>query len=122
MRSLNHHHLFKVVIVSNLCICLFGSCNYHSVQKVAPEINEVKVDEKFRINLPENHQDGFTWSQTTKHLSHVEELNQVWHGNKKGIDFNYKASATGTDTLHFIKRKHTDTIETRTIIVKVIND
>lgn len=102
-------------------ITLFlASCSYQSIQKEAPEINEVKLNNKFKVNLPENHQDGYTWSQITKKLNYIEELNQVWHGNEKGIDFNYKSKALGTDTLHFIKRKHTDTLSTKTIIVKVI--
>jgi hypothetical protein len=121
MIRLNYQHLYRILLVSAASLSLLESCNYHNVQKVAPEINEVKIDEKFRVNLPENHQDGYTWSQGTKSLHHVEELNQVWHGNDKWIDFNYKTKALGTDTLYFIKRKYTDTIETRTILVKVIN-
>ena len=120
--SVNFKSTSRLLTSSCAALLFLASCSYQNLDKVAPEINEVKRGKKFRINLPENHQDGYTWSQLTKTFSSIEELNQVWHGNVKGIDFNYKTKGIGTDTLRFVKRKYTDTLETRTILVKVIKD
>lgn len=95
------------------------SCSYKSVNQEAPGINEIKLNEKFKINLPENHTDGYTWQQKNSTLKTVNELSQTWRGKEKGIDFNYQSIKKGIDTLIFLKRKHTDTLEIKKFIIKV---
>jgi predicted secreted protein len=86
-------------------------------------VNEVDKGSAFRVNLPENHTDGYIW-QLNSDFDHsvLEEQNSVWHGDKKGIDFNFKALAVGQTTLHLIKRKYTDTAEVTSFIVKIVSN
>ena len=95
------------------------SCSPNAIDKQAPAVNEIKSGEIFTIILPENHTEQAYWrtKETSKKL--VEELNAVWHGNEKGVYFNYMANKTGTDTIRFAKLKQTDTLEKRAYIVKV---
>jgi hypothetical protein len=111
------------LILSIFSLVLFVSCNYQKLEKEAPEINLVKVNESFRINLPENHSKGETW-QLKKDFNpqFIYELPAVWHGNEKGIDFNLKALASSQNTLCFVKRMFQDTLETRLFIVKIAEE
>ena len=46
----------------------------------------------------------------------------MWHGNEKGIDFNFEARAAGTATLTFIKRVYSDTVETVNYVVEITDN
>lgn len=86
-------------------------------------MNEVRQGEKFRINLPEDHSTGYLWQINGDFDERfLNELGAVWHGNEKGVDFNFQARETGIATISFYKRKYTDTSENRTYIVKIINN
>lgn len=99
---------------------LFSSCSYKQIKNEAPSINTVKVNEKFRINLPEDHRTGSSWLLNNDYnKSLLNNLNVVWHGNEKGIDFNFKALSVGDVTLSLIKRKYVDTIDYKTFIVRI---
>ncbi|MFN8229419.1 MAG: protease inhibitor I42 family protein [Bacteroidia bacterium] len=108
-------------LLSVLILVLINfSCSYKNINAEAPIVNEVKLNEKFKINLPENHTDGYTWQQKNISLKNINELSQTWRRKEKGIDFNYQSIQNGVDTLIFVKRKHTDTLETKKFIIKVI--
>lgn len=72
------------------------------------------------INLQEDHRTGANWQlQGDYNASVVQRVNEVWHGNEKGIYFNLRALAVGQTTLVFIKRKYTDTLDNKAFIIKI---
>lgn len=108
--------VLKLILIA-LC---FSACRYTEIDQAFPNKNEVKLGKKFRVNLPENHDQQENWMLNESNLKAVNFLNPVWHGNEKGIDFNFIAQTKGLDTLHFILRKYTDTIDSKKIIVSVV--
>jgi predicted secreted protein len=81
----------------------------------------VPAGKQFRINLPEDHSTGYGWQLSqdydTRLLRHISD---VWHGNDKGIDFNFKALSAGQLTLTLVSRKYTDTAATKQFVVKIL--
>lgn len=111
-------YLSPILLIFSLFLSV--SCNYQELEQEAPEINLVRVNERFRINLPENHLNGEAWQLKKDFNPHfIQELGPVWHGNEKGVDFNLKALASSQTTLCFVKRKFQDTLESRLFIVKI---
>lgn len=99
------------------------TCDLKELRNEAPLVNEVRQGEKFRINLPEEHHSGYLWQMESSFDNHLlNDLGAVWHGNEKGVDFNFLARTTGQTTLTLHKRKYTDTSETRHYIVKIVNN
>lgn len=97
-----------------------SACQPDFIKSEAPLVNEIEVGHKFVINLPENHNDGYTWQLSNNFNSKILEVNDaVWHGNDKGIYFNFKALNSGTVQLDFVKRKYTDTSVVKCFIVKI---
>ena len=110
------------ICVSTIFIIALWSCENRKIHKEAPEFNEIVKNQKFVINLPEDHRQGATWNLSGGTESGVvERISDVWHGNEKGIYFNLKTLSVGETTLHFVKRMHTDTIDTKHFIIKVID-
>jgi hypothetical protein len=99
---------------------LFNSCRYSLVDKNFPEVNTVRQGEEFRVTLPENHTNQENWLRVDEHYRAVKLTNAVWHGNEKGIDFNFIAERPETDTLVFVLRKYKDTLDRKQIIINVI--
>lgn len=90
---------------------------------MAPEINEVKKDTKFRINLPEDHTTGYTWILNQNFDTAVlDNISTVWHGNEAGVDFNFKALSAGQTTLTLVNRKFDDTSDVKHFIVKILSE
>lgn len=112
----------KKMIFAGVAILMAG-CTLPRLDKEAPAANEIGAGKKFRINLPENHSTGYLW-QLDRNFDNsiIEELNAVWHGNEKGIDFNFKSLKIGETTLTFVLRKHTDTSNVKSFIVKIIDE
>ncbi len=105
--------MIKIIKCVILLQCLLTGCRYQEVKYAYPQENEVKKGEKFRITLPENHVEKESWSlQPGYDARVVRRLNEVWHGNEKGIDFNFEALSAGTTTLSFTQRKYADTLQT----------
>lgn len=86
-----------------LTFLLLTSCSNRTVNKTFPAVNDVKVGEKFIVNLPEDHTLGESWKFDEDHHDKtvIETGNAVWHGNEKGIYFNFIATKVGNDTLNF---------------------
>lgn len=98
------------------------SCSYRQVKNTSPEINSLWVDEKFTINLPEIHSDGYNWMlQNDYDPKLLKDLGAVWHGEQKGTDFNFKTLGVGRTTLTFVKRKYTDTAAIQQYILEIID-
>ena len=111
----------EVAVVLFLLFVL-QACSYHTIEQESPPINEIKAGEKFTIILPENHSEHFIWKLSEQRNSTViEYVNAVWHGNDKGIYYNFKAVKTGTDTCHFTQLKLKDTTRLAEYIVKAVN-
>lgn len=99
------------------------ACRPVAIEKEAPAVNEITIGSKFRINLPENHDGGYGWQLAPDFdKTVVQELNAVWHGKEKGIDFNFIAKAPGFASLKLFKRKYTDTAGMKLFVVKIIHN
>jgi hypothetical protein len=97
-----------------LCVALLTSCRYEEVAGQCPFENTIGKGAKFRITLPESHAGSEMWQLSSNdNPAAVSQLNSAWHGEEKGIDFNFVANAPGKANLQFFKRKFTDTVETR---------
>ena len=109
------------IIIFIITIFVFTKCGLEEVKHEAPEKNEVKKGAGFTINLPEDHTTGYTW-QLSQDFDQklVENTNAVWHGNKKGIYFNFSALQTGETVLTFVNRKYTDTSNVKSFIIKIL--
>jgi hypothetical protein len=95
-------------------------CEAPKIDKEAPEINVLEKNKKFIINLPEDHRDGSNWQiQSGYNNSVIQRTGDVWHGNEKGIYFNFKTQSVGQATIHLLKRKYTDTLDNKYFIIKV---
>jgi len=99
----------------------FSRCgNFPVAKNEAPAINTVAANAIFTIILPENHTTGYTWQMKQDYNEAViNQVNEVWHGNEKGIYFNLRSLAAGQTTLTFISRKYQDTADIKHFIVKI---
>ena len=104
---------------------ILGACSAPTAEE-APAVNEMKSGKRFRIVLPENHDEGFLWKLNDSYnKALVDNMGAVWHGNDKGIYFRFVAAQPGIDTLHFTLfktdavTKQRDTVKTATYIIKV---
>jgi predicted secreted protein len=101
-------------------LLIIGSCSLPEYKKESPEINLIPPRQKFRINLPEDHTTGNLWQLKQDYDTKVlQQINEVWHGNEKGVDFNLKTMSAGQTTLTFILRNYTDTVDNKQFIVKI---
>ncbi len=109
--------LFQIGVL--LLVLGMVSCAEVEVIKEAPQVNTVPENTKFRIILPESHKNAETWQLQEEYDNKtVERLNEVWHGEEKGIYFNLKTLSTGQTTLTFVKRIYTDTTDYKRFIIK----
>jgi hypothetical protein len=84
-------------------LCLFGliGCSAPSL-KPLPDINTVKINAKFIVNLPENHTTGNMWQLSNDYNNDkIDYMSSVWHGNEKGVNFNFETKQTGEAVLNF---------------------
>lgn len=101
--------LVKYILVGSIFF-VFASCSYETISNETPMTNIIQLHTKYRINLPEEHSSGYLWQLTDDYnKSIIDHSNTIWHGNTKGVDFNFKTLAPGTTTLTFILRKYNDT-------------
>jgi predicted secreted protein len=111
--------LCNIFIIGTLSL-LSVKCSLPQLKKEAPEINTITPNTKFVIVLPENHTTGYLWQLKQDYdQSLISQINEVWHGNEKGIYFNLKSLAHGQTTLTFVSRKYTDTADIKHFIVKI---
>lgn len=104
-----------------LALALFlNSCNYKKIDTPAPVINTVKAGEKFYIPLPEDHRTGYMWQLSNEYdRQTLDYLASVFHGNEKGVYFNFAGAKPGKTTLNFTLIKYQDTTETRSYVIEV---
>jgi len=99
-------------------VLFVSSCRYPELKKLAPEVNSVKMGEKFRITLPEDHKKGETWQiKKDNNYQKFEDLGSVWHGAEKGVDFNLKSLSSGQYTITVIKHTFQDSTDLKQYIV-----
>lgn len=108
-------------LISTLCILTFCSaCSLQEIKLEEPAVNTLTIGKKYRISLPEEHNSGYIWQLSENYdKTIIDNINTVWHGNEKGIDFNFNTLAAGQTTLTFIKRKYTDTLKIKHFVVKI---
>ena len=107
--------------IISIIVCLLGvSCSFKQIDKVAPAENTISKGEKFRITLPENHTTGYMWQMNNEYDSNIlDYYGSVFHGNEKGVDFNFDAIKKGKTTLNFTLIKYRDTAEVKQFIIEV---
>jgi predicted secreted protein len=104
-------------------LLILASCASTEINHESPEINIVNAGKKFTVRLPEDHRTGYIWQMTDSYDEQVvKRLNEVWHGNEKGIYFNLQALSAGQTTLTFVNRKYTDTSDLKRFIVKIADN
>lgn len=109
-------YLFTTLFAS---VFLFG-CSYQQARQEAPTENHFGRGEKFRITLPENHTTGYMWQMNNNYDSKVlDYYGSVFHGNEKGVDFNFKTLEKGKTTLNFALIKYRDTSEVKQFIIDI---
>lgn len=97
-----------------------SSCSLPRLEKEAPEINTIAPNTKFCIVLPENHTTGYLWQLSPGYdETVVSHINDVWHGNDKGVYLNFASLSAGQTTLSFVSRKYQDTAEIKHFVVKI---
>lgn len=115
--------VFKKKIFNNLtalCLLFIAACNGKPIALEAPANNMYKLNSEFKINLQEEHNSGYTWILNQKSTNEiVSNVNQVWRGNEKGIDFLFETSAIGTCTLEFTKLRYQDTAAQKKFVINV---
>jgi hypothetical protein len=114
--------LIKNVNVTVLLLpgIIFFSCSLKEIKEPSPGINVIKINEKYRINLPEEHSSGYIWQLDDNFdRSVIQNLSSVWHGKKKGVDFNFSTLAAGQATLTFHLIKYRDTSASQQFIVQI---
>ena len=110
----------KLSIITIICSLLITSCSYKQADKVAPFENSFTKGEKFRITLPENHTTGYMWLMNNQFDGKVlDYYGSVFHGNEKGVDFNFTALQKGKTTLNFALVKYQDTTELKQFIIDI---
>jgi hypothetical protein len=80
---------------------LFAGCRYDRIEDECPHVNEVRAGAKFMVNLPEDHRSGYLWQLSGDYDKKIlEQLNSVWHGEARGVDFNFRALFSWSDQNH----------------------
>ena len=110
----------KSIFSTIICLPFLISCSYQQANNVAPLENIFKSGEKFRITLPENHTTGYMWLMNNVYDEKVlDYYGSVFHGNEKGVDFNFSALNKGKTTLTFALVKYQDTTEVKQFIIDI---
>jgi len=113
----------KKILLLNILGCLLFSCNIEQLKSESPSVNNFPLNKRFRINLPEDHSSGYIWQLSENYDKKIlDNYNAVWHGNAKGVDFNFNTLSIGQTTLSFALRKYTDTSEIKHFIVNITNN
>ncbi len=109
-------HIYLIIIG----FLLFTSCNYKKVDQTAPFVNPIESTEKFYIPLPENHTTGYMWQLSNQYdNSTIDYLGSVFHGNEKGVYFNFRGLKPGRTTLNFTLIKYQDTSDVKSFVIDV---
>lgn len=117
--NLKIQQMKHIVLFLFIATTLIG-CSYQQVNKEAPSINTISLNEKFRITLPENHTTGYMWQVNNNFNDKVVDYyGSVFHGNKKGVDFNFKSLQKGKTELNFALIKYNDTTDVKQFIIEV---
>lgn len=98
---------------------VLSACSGKQLDKPYPGVNELNTGEKFVVILKENHNEKGYWKLKESNIKSTLHISSVWHGNEKGVYFNFKALGAGTDTLVFTKISQGDTLEHARFIVSV---
>lgn len=110
----------KILVTLSFACILMACSKSHTITEAAPFKNTVETNSKFHINLPEDHNTGYVWLMDSQYDTNVlDYMNSVWHGNEKGVDFNFEARKKGETTLKFTLIKYRDTLEMKQFMIEV---
>jgi predicted secreted protein len=110
----------KAFVPLLLPILFFISCDYKKIDSSAPAVNTIKNGEKFYIQLPEDHTNGYMWQLSNAYdNTALDYLGSVFHGNEKGVYFNFAGGKPGKTTLNFTLIKYHDTTDVRSYVIEV---
>ncbi|MBP9069052.1 MAG: protease inhibitor I42 family protein [Bacteroidia bacterium] len=99
------------------------SCSYQTIKVNDAQPCKVKLNKKFRINLPEDHRTGYTWQLNDEYdKSLLDRMNTVWEGNDNGVYFYFTAVKPGITVLNFTSRNYNDVNSIKEITIKVSQD
>jgi len=97
-----------------------SSCSYQTIKINDAQPCKVKLNKKFRINLPEDHRTGYTWQLNGEYdKTMLDHMNTVWEGNSNGVYFYFKATKPGITILNFTSRKYNDVNSIKEFSIKV---
>jgi predicted secreted protein len=102
-------------------ILLMAGCHKsQDLTEAMPFVNVVPLHGKFNITLPENHTTGYMWQiENSYNDTVIDYMNSVWHGNEKGVVFNFEGKAKGSAKLEFKLIKYQDTTEIKQFWIEV---
>jgi predicted secreted protein len=110
----------KSILFCLIFTAFITSCAYKQANLEAPSVNDLELNQKFRITLPENHTNGFMWQLNNNFDDKIiDYYGSVFHGNEKGVDFNFKSLQKGKTTLNFALIKYRDTSTVKQFIIEV---
>jgi predicted secreted protein len=80
----------------------------------------VRAGAKFMVNLPEDHRSGYLWQLSGDYDKKIlVQLNSVWHGEERGVDFNFRALSPGQTKITLFRRNYNDTSDIRCYSVRI---
>jgi predicted secreted protein len=98
-----------------LCAC----SNMQTIKVNDAQPAKVELNKKFRVNLPEDHNTGYTWQLNEHDQTMIDHYNTVWEGNSNGVYFYFVALKPGLTSLNFTSRKYNDVNSIKEITIKV---
>jgi len=112
--------MIRYCYILPLLFVLFSCTKSQTITEPSPFVNSIPLNGKFNINLPEDHNTGYMWQLgNTYDGKVVDYMNSVWHGNEKGVVFNFEGKAKGTTELELKLIKYHDTLEIKKFSVEV---
>jgi len=112
--------MLRSISILLLTLVTIGCHKSYDVTEQKPFVNTIPLHGKFNITLPEDHTTGYLWQIGTEYNDTVVDyMNSVWHGNEKGVVFNFEGKAKGSAELEFKLVKYQDTIEIKKFWIAV---
>jgi predicted secreted protein len=112
--------MIRSLFILPFALLVFSCSQTQDITEASPFVNAVPLHSKFNITLPENHTTGYMWQiKNGYNDTVVDYMNSVWHGNEKGVVFNFESKAKGSAELEFKLIKYQDTMEIKKFWIQV---
>jgi predicted secreted protein len=104
--NLKMKNIAFIILISS---CIASCDNTRTINTQTPQPLNIQLNEKIRINLPEDHTTGYTWQLNDSYdKTIIDHYNSVWEGNKNGVMIYLRGTKKGTTVLNFTSRKYDD--------------